>query len=294
LSIRRRILGLLLVAGLTASCGLTGASPFGLRNPVPSAMGPLPRTTIPPPANCDPKPVNIKFKFAPETTAADQALIRDALEKARTYYPLRFPRISRYSYAQERNLCYPKAYTEPVVTTVTEPDGAYVAWYKWGRGMRIYVGIRSWTNVPNHFKYLVAFHEAYHWYQYLSPKTLDSPGLQRDPAPVWLIEGSAEWAAAEAMVHFGLAATRDQARLYETPRLSRSTLASFEEEREDTGDYDYALFYQAADALIRDHGGKVAMRRYWDFESSLVSWRVYFKDAFGISAKKFYAEFTAG
>jgi hypothetical protein len=271
--------------------GLAGQIP-NLKDPAPSTEAPAAHPST---LECPPRPVTARFKFAAETLPEDRRIIRDAVAKARGYFPLRYPRAARWSYAEERELCYPAAYAEVVVTTFDQPEGNEVAWYRWGRGMRFYVGIEGWRLSPAYFKYLVAFHEAYHWFQHLRGKTYQGSGTGqlRRPEPFWLVEGAAEWGAYEALAHFDLYPGMDAARQEQASIVAhdRSELKSFETRSEDYA--AYALFFQAVDRLVQRHGGRAALTKYWSFTNDDIGWREYFQDAFGISVKRFYKEFAA-
>jgi hypothetical protein len=284
---RRTLAFLLGVALLTSSCGLVriqGSAPSASAE----ASGPIPDRPA-----CAPKPVRLVFKFDPGTIQADRDLIRDAITKARGYFPLEYPRDARWSYLDQHYVCYPKQYWEPVVTTFTPADDRRTAEYRPRRGIRIYLGSDGWRNSPPTYRTVITFHEAYHWFQDLASKNPHSISAGHEQ-PLWMVEGSAEWAGWDAAVHFGSFPSMDEARRLEHGALKtdRADLPKYEFRDADIFDA-YPLFFTAVDELMAAHGGRRAMRAFWEFDTS-ESWRVFFQDAFGISVKKFYAEFARG
>ncbi|MEX2459182.1 MAG: hypothetical protein WD770_09365 [Actinomycetota bacterium] len=263
-----------------------------IRGPLLEALAAPTDAPGPEPPTCNARPVNLAFQFDPATTDGDRALMREALKLARSYFPLRFPRFVRYSYAGERYICFPDHHIEPVKTTAEIPPHTGIAFYRPGEGITVYIATSYWRNATESYRYTVMFHEAYHWYQELASKSEQTLNGFRRTNPLWLIEGTAEWFGHEAAVHFGFYPSMDDARAYEASRLRHGAkeLKSFEMRDRPSGDA-YALFFTAVDRLIRDHGGIGALRRYWAFEDDDVDWRVVFRESFGISVAKFYGEF---
>jgi len=284
---RRTATLLTAVALLSASCGLVRIQGS------PPPAGAVASGAIPNRPACAPKPVKLVFKFDAATSPGDRDIIRDAMTKARDYFPLRYPRDPRWSYYEQRYVCYPKQYSEPVVTTITPAEDERAAEYRVRRGIRIYLGSEGWRDSPSLARTVITFHEAYHWFQDLAEKNPRTLAAGRDH-PHWIIEGSAEWASWDAAVHFGFLSSMDDARSLHASVLvnDRSDLPRFEERTSDAFEA-YPLFFTAVDALLTAHGGREAMRTYWEFEE-VKSWRVFFQDAFEISVKKFYAEFAEG
>lgn len=278
------------------ACVLLGsACAPGLAEGLRAELPPSPRIEIRTPGpdqrpECPPKPVNLSFKFGPNASEADRGIIRDAITKARDYFPLRYPRKARYAYAHDRWECFPRRYTEPVATMSVVPGSGEVAAYWRGEGIRFFIAHPAWQQASEAQRYAWAFHEAYHWAQHLESK--DEHGFRTRADPTWLIEGTAEWFGIEAATHFGHFTGITAARAFEQVRSIHGPedLRRFEG-RENLEYTAYPLFFAAVDHLIRKHGGRKAVRAYWD-DHRPYPWQAIFRETFGISVARFYREFA--
>lgn len=282
----------LAVALLTSGCALVGDVGFArLTVPASPAASPGPPPGEPP--ACAPKPVGFTFLFVDAASAEDQAILREAMDQARQRYPLEFTRKAIWSPFNGRYVCQPKQHVERIATTVHEAEDDEAGFYVGGKGIRLYLD-PSWWPTAGDFRYRLMYHEAYHWYQEMSVRSYARTSSRQEL--YWMVEGSALWAEFDAAVHFGNFPSMDEARAREFSRLvnANEELSHFENGLYDDPQFDaYPFFFKAVDYLMEHHGGRAAMRRYWEYAGPDDKWREIFQSAFGISVKKFYKEFAA-
>ncbi|MEX2459188.1 MAG: hypothetical protein WD770_09400 [Actinomycetota bacterium] len=280
------ILGLCLLAPACTPGRVTAV----LERLSPAAVTPTPAAIGPPP-ECAPIPVLFRFRFAPETTQADRTLLRTTMRLARDYFPLRHPRTARYSYVEESYRCYPERYVESVTTTADQPPDERVAEYGRGEGPLFFISAPTWLVIPAEHRAVIMFHEAYHWFQWLGQSRAPSGQRWDTDLPHWLQEGSAEWAGFEAAVHFGLYPSMESARSHHARFQGRALKELRKHARYIGKSFDaYSLFFFAADELADEHGGRLAMRRYWQDQRD-DEWEVRFRRTFGLTPRAFYAAF---
>jgi hypothetical protein len=149
----------------------------------------------------------------------------------------------------------------------------------------VYAGSRALVGSPPWLLAHVAAHEYVHFWQ----KDIGSP---RDgQGPVWLMEGSAELLAYQALVASD-SVGYDEARTYSLRRLppSTMTLQSMERRPPDPEDFSYALAFFASE-LLTASGGPTSLRTYWRTLSRGMTWEVAFAEAFGVAPVDFYVQF---
>lgn len=154
----------------------------------------------------------------------------------------------------------------------------------------VYAGGAAWDRTPRSQVPLIMLHEWYHVVQY-SFLDCDPPRCheQARPIPAWLLEGSAEFAAAEAaqderIIFYSFI------RRYELLRAAQvdTPLERIDEAR--TG-ADYGLAFVAVERLVEDTGSG-ALLDFWKEAGATGRWERAFPDAFGTTPPRFYRSFS--
>ena len=264
---------------LFASC--TGTPPVTVGNP--SSLAPLPSVSPPPPLSLPPitwKPqVRLSFDFEAGVASADRTMVRTALRQAIPLFPYphrRAPRsllIAVFVHSGNSELLRPNEIAEVRRHSI-----------------HVFVGGEGWRNSTLVQRRQAMFHEWVHIVQ-----QLESPfGF----GPVWLIEGSAEWAAWDAMIRKGLASRTSVEELYTRgalladPDRRLKDLEGRAFYRDDPDGLDYALGYIAVDVLDPARGWRTIVSFYRALGDGY-HWREDFRSVFGISVSRFYRSFEA-
>ncbi len=155
----------------------------------------------------------------------------------------------------------------------------------------VYAGGSAWQQTPRSQVPLLMLHEWYHVLQY-SFLQCGEPGCtpQDRPVPEWLIEGSAEYAAAQAaqderVIFFSFV------RRYELTRAAQVDTPLQRMHQVRTG-ADYGLAFAAVELLVQD-AGSGALLDFWEDAGSRGRWEAAFPDAFGTTTARFYRTFAA-
>jgi len=155
----------------------------------------------------------------------------------------------------------------------------------------VYAGGSAWQETPSSQVPLLMLHEWYHIVQY-SFLRCDAPACtpQDRPVPGWLIEGSAEYAAAQAaqdeqVIFFSFV------RRYELIRAAQVQTPLQRMHQVRTG-ADYGLAFAAVELLVED-AGSGALLDFWEDAGSRGRWEAAFPDAFGTTPARFYRTFAA-
>jgi hypothetical protein len=271
----------LAVAVLLASC--TGAPTPQVTVGNPSSVAPLPSVSPPPSPSLPPiiwKPqVKLTFDYEEGVRPDDKALVRSALKQAVPLFPYphrRAPRralIAVFVHAGNGEIRRPNEIAEVRRQSV-----------------HVFVGGDGWRSSTPLQRRQAMFHEWVHIVQ-----QLEAPfGL----GPVWLTEGSAEWAAWEAMIRKGLASRSSIEDLYVrgAQLVDRDRkLKNLEGQRfyrSDPDGLDYALGYEAVELLHPARGWKTIVTFYQALGDGY-HWREDFRSVFGISVTRFYRTFEA-
>jgi hypothetical protein len=276
----RQAAAALAVLALLAACTAT-PPPVTAGNP--SSLAPIPSVSPPPPPALPPiiwKPqVRLSFDYEEGVTSADRSLVRSALRQAIPLFPYphrRAPRkalIAVFVHSGNRELLRPNEIAEVRRQSI-----------------HVFVGGDGWRNSTLVQRRQAMFHEWVHIVQ-----QLESPfGV----GPVWLIEGSAEWAAWDAMIRKGLASRSSVEELYTRGALLADPdrrLKGLEGRgfyRDDPDGLDYALGYVAVDVLDPARGWRTIVSFYRALGDGY-HWREDFRSVFGISVPRFYRSFEA-
>jgi hypothetical protein len=221
----------------------------------------------------------LAFDYEKGVGADDKALVRSALRQAIPLFPYphrRAPRkatIAVFVHSGNNELLRPNEIAEVRRQSV-----------------HVFVGGEGWRGSTLVQRRQAMFHEWVHIVQ-----QLEAPfGL----GPVWLTEGSAEWAAWDAMIRKGLASRGSIENLYTqgadlVDRARR--LKNLEDQRfyrNDPDGLDYALGYMAIDVLDPARGWRTIVTYYRALGDGY-HWRQDFRTVFGISVNQFYRTFEA-
>jgi hypothetical protein len=264
---------------LLASC--TGAPPLiAGKSPTASvapSVSPAPSPSLPP-ITWNPQ-VKLSFDYEKGVGSSDRSLIRSALRQAVHLFPYphrRAPRpalVAVFVHSGNGELLRPNEIAEVRRQSV-----------------HVFAGGDGWRNSNSLQRRQAMFHEWVHIVQ-----QLESPyGLE----PVWLTEGSAEWAAWDAMIRKGLASRTSVEDVYvRGARLADRDreLKELEGERfyrNDPDGLDYALGYVAVDLLHPARGWRTIVT-YYQALGDGYHWRADFRTVFGISVTRFYRSFEA-
>ena len=265
--------GLVLLGSCTGAAPLhAGKSPFLSVLPSPS---PPPSPTLPP-IIWKPQ-IKLSFDYEQGVDPGDRTLIRGALRQAVHLFPYphrRAPRpalIAVFVHSGNGELLRPNEIAEVRRQSV-----------------HVFAGGDGWRKSNSVQRRQAMFHEWVHIVQ-----QLESPyGL----GPVWLTEGSAEWAAWDAMIRKGLASRSSIEDLYvrgaqlAAPDRKLKELEGQRFYRNDPDGLDYALGYVAVDFLNPARGWRTIVSFYRALGDGY-HWREDFRSVFGISVTRFYRSF---
>jgi hypothetical protein len=269
------------VALLVSSC--TGSPPRTASNPPSASPVRTPTTALRPPAAIPItwKPqVRLTYHFGQAVGSGDRTLIRSALKQAIRLFPYPHPHLITPAliavFVHTRN----GEMTRPNEIAGVRPQSIHV-----------FVGSAGWRDSSSVQRREAMFHEWIHIVQ-----QLESPSTQ---GPVWLVEGTAEWAAWDAVIRLGLA-SRDAIRSFAVQGAARVDLARTLHSMEGQGFYkddadgrDYTLAYLAVDFLHPRSGWKTIVTFYRVLGEGTFSWRTAFRRVFRISTSHFYSSFEA-
>jgi hypothetical protein len=213
-------------------------------------------------------------------TAADERVVVAGLRLARSYFDVRVPGCDRGM----------------VAVTVLERENERFAAGTFVHGapqfeIEVYAGGGAWTRMPRSQVSILMLHE---WYHVVQASYLRCPPPrcreQDRPVPAWLIEGSAEYEAAQAaqderLIFYSFIRRAELARAVhvETP------LERLDEARTSA---DYGLSFAAVEFLV-DGPGSRALLRFWEEAGATGRWQPAFARAFGTSTGRFYRAFAA-
>jgi len=156
------------------------------------------------------------------------------------------------------------------------------------QSIHVFVGSAGWRGSASTQRREAMYHEWVHIVQ-----QLESPIAV---GPVWLVEGTAEWSAWDAVIRQGLATASVIRNLDEQVAAfvsSSKTLKSMEGQRfyrNDPDGRDYALAYLAVDFLHPRDGWRTIVRFYYRLGLGY-PWTAEFRRAFKISVARFYRSF---
>jgi hypothetical protein len=249
--------------------------------PSPRSAPSSPAATLSPAASPSAPAITWKPKVALSFTSddgvsrADRSFIRSALRQAVRLFPYphsvdaRKPTVAVFIHSTNGEMTRPNEIAE--VRT---------------QSIHVFVGTKGWRDATAIQRRQAMFHEWVHVLQQLEASAI--------AGPVWLTEGTAEWAAWDAMARLGFVERRDirafevqAARSIDPDRKLRRLegQAFYERDREGR---NYALAYLAVDLLHPRRGWRTIIRFYASFQDG---WEKAFADAFGVSLTRFYRKF---
>jgi hypothetical protein len=157
--------------------------------------------------------------------------------------------------------------------------------------IQVYAGGTAWQRTPRAQIPIIMLHEWYHVLQY-SFLGCDAPRchVQVRRVPEWLIEGSAEYAAARAaqdqrILFYSFIHRFELARAAQTDTL----LDRIDEARTSA---DYGLAFAAVELLV-ERSGPASLLEFWEQAGATGRWESAFPDAFGTTPAAFYRDFAA-
>jgi hypothetical protein len=165
---------------------------------------------------------------------------------------------------------------------IAEARNGYIAYFTESMG---------WTRSSPTFRIEVVIHEFVHVYQ------TEALGRSSSPVPAWMMEGSAEYLAAEALISRGLLEREDADayRYWSIADVSLDPLAEYET----VGAFRqadarvYGLAYLGVDALI-EAAGTEAIGAFFADVGSGNDWAAAFEAAFAVTPGDFYRTFEQG
>ena len=146
-----------------------------------------------------------------------------------------------------------------------------------------------WRGMSSGSRTVATAHEYFHIVQRATSR------VSSDSAPLWLIEGTADYFAYQLAAQNGLAnlerkrrETVHRARGIVYPLSSMTTLSG-----SNTEDYDtpYTFGYLAVEWLARKYPAELLQLRYWENRSQVASSSQAFEKTFGVTLDNFYREF---
>jgi hypothetical protein len=156
----------------------------------------------------------------------------------------------------------------------------------------VFTGSPYWDTLAPFLRMETVIHEYVHIYQF------DALGDSEESAPMWLIEGMAEYLGFDAMERLGVV-DHDAIVDYQAwAVLSSGYEVEHLEDVESVWDYQsaegpvYSLSYLAVSRLFGELPSP-GLERYIEEIQDGATWQEAFPDAFGVEADEFYAEFDA-
>lgn len=217
-------------------------------------------------------------------TAADQQLIRDAVQQAHFYFASAFGR------------------TIQAATTIhgsvssagcANPGSAAHAF---GGAVVFCITNTGWTQVGPLLKTKIAIHEVFHLLQH-EVGWISTPAAQ---GPVWFLEGAAEFVGFSALADRGqlpLATSRGcNLRAWSNynnaggPLVPLSALESPQQWQTTPGP-KYTAAFIGVDQLQAGAGGIASLRTFWMRRAAGEDWQTAFQSAFNTSVASFYGQF---
>jgi len=265
---------------LLSSC--TGSTAPTTGHPVSLAPLPRPTSALPTPklATLTWKPqIQVSFDFDEGVSSSDKALIRSSIKQARGLFPYPHLRLVRPAlvavFVHQRN------------GEMTRPNE--IAEVR-RQSVHVFVGGDGWKNSDSLQRREAMFHEWVHIVQ-----QLESPSR---PGPVWLVEGSAEWAAWDAIFRLHLASrstighmmAQIAAGVDRDRKLKEMEGPNFY--RDDPDGRDYGLAYAAVESLDPSRGWRTIIAYYRALGNGVL-WQTAFRRVFKVSVTRFYRSFEA-
>ena len=265
----------------SASVVAPSASPAASPAASPSVTA-SPGSEPPDPETCSSKLSSYRLyvRRTGKVTAQDERVVAEGLRLAQGHFDVRVPE------------CEPGAVRASVLDRENDrfAAGTFVSDAPEFR-IEVYAGGSAWQQTPRPQVPLLMLHEWYHVLQY-SFLQCGEPGCtpQVRPVPEWLIEGSAEYAAAQAaqderVIFFSFV------RRYELTRAAQVDTPLQRLHQVRTGG-DYGLAFAAVELLVQD-AGSGALLDFWEAAGSRGRWKAAFPDAFGTTTARFYRTFAA-
>jgi hypothetical protein len=215
-----------------------------------------------------------------DVSASDERAVAAALHLAQDYYDVQVPE------------CEPGDVEASVLDHENErfAAGTVVTGAPHFR-IEVYAGGEAWAHTPRSQIPIIMLHEWYHVLQYsfLSCTPPRCHAQVRD-IPEWLIEGGAEYAAAQAAQDRRLL-FYSFIRRYELFRAGQVD-TPLERIKEARTSADYGLAFAAVELLV-SQAGRDSLLDFWEQAGATGRWESVFPDVFGTTPAKFYREFAA-
>jgi hypothetical protein len=231
-------------------------------------------------------------------TAGEQASAKSSLDLAATYFHYSLGRdVAAFTVYIEANLdeiaqVFAQTYGGSLDSArqfwsgATASAGQHRIW--------LFLGSQSWTSAPGFIRTKILAHELFHLLQQQLAGESNLSGNVQAGGPLWLLEGSAEYAGFRAIAAnnlFGLESAR--ADWVTWTKQSSNSLQSME-----TGQgfsaavYPYKIAPLAVDFLLGS-GSPDTLVSYYDAIGRGTPWQTAFASAFGRTIDAFYADFAA-
>lgn len=217
-------------------------------------------------------------------TAADQQLIRDAVQQAHFYFASAFGRTIQAA--------------TTIVGSVSSPGCANPssAAHAFAGTVMFCITNTGWTQVGPLMKTKIAVHEVFHLLQF-EVGWISTPAVQ---GPVWFLEGAAEFVGFSALADRGqlpLATSRGCNRRawsnYNNAGVPLAPLSALEspQQWQTTPGPKYTAAFIGVDQLQAGAGGIGSLRTFWTRRAAGDDWQTAFQSAFNTSVSSFYAQF---
>jgi hypothetical protein len=268
----------IVLALLLSSC--TGSTAPATGHPV--SLSPLPSPTSAPPiakvSSIIWRPqIRVSYDFEDAVSSSDRTLIRSSIKQARGLFPYPHVRLVRPTLVA--------VFVHTGNGEMTRPNE--IAEVR-RQSVHVFVGGDGWKNSDSLQRREAMFHEWVHIVQ-----QIESPFR---PGPVWLIEGSAEWSAWDAIFRLGLASRSTVGNLLAqiAAQVDRDRkLKEMEGQlfyRNDPDGRDYGLAYVAVESLHPSRGWRTIIAYYRSLGTGVLL-QTAFRRAFKISVTRFYRSF---
>ena len=217
----------------------------------------------------------ITYRIDERVTAEDEAYIREGIRLAQAYLLETLDAtVDGPVIVNVQATAAPASLGE-----IAEASDGYIAYFTRSAG---------WYRYSPAYRLDVVVHEFVHVYQ------TDELGRHQNGAPAWMMEGTAEFLASDALASRGLidAGDADLYRYWTIADAPLDELADYEQQTmfRQADARVYGLAYLGMDWLARE-SGVAAIGAFFELVGNGVDWDDAFEEAFGLTPRAFYRAF---
>ena len=218
----------------------------------------------------------ITFSVGQGVSAEDEDIVREGIEFAQ-------------SYVDDQLAPFPESKITVNVRNTRDTTGGNAAAFSAGDYIVVFTRTPGWKTLAPFDRVHVVAHEYIHSWQRATA------GQEGETAPLWLIEGSAEYLAYDAVTRAGLVRGREVIDTQAWYVLDAPKMASLDQLEDRDAYYGeagpvYSLAFLAVTQLAKEDGPS-GISRFFEAMGAGDSWQEAFSTAFGQDVDDFYAAF---